>query len=256
MGKKLFNKNLKMTEVFPIIEQSTSSTGLSPVRTGKRKALKRVYLAGPDLFRTNGIEIGIKKKKILTDLGLTPYYPGDSEFDIEDEYIKGLDSQSAGMEPTPEQLKEKTEKVAMCIAQGHEKFMRENACCAIIDCSPYRGPSMDAGTIFELGFMRALGKPCFGFTNVATNFNKRSRAFSGVKDDITDVGEDGNRFEEFNTADNLMIDNGINDSIKPFKLVVPEANIPNVCDHGTEESLALFKKCAEQIVAWNKMYAE
>lgn len=245
-----------MTLVLPSLENTTNCTGLSPVHTEKKQALKRVYLAGPDLFRTNGIEIGIKKKAIQHELGLIPYYPGDSEFDIEDDYIKGLDTQSAGMEPTPEQLKEKTDKVAMCIAQGHEKFMRNNACCAIINCSPYRGPSMDAGTIFELGFMRALGKPCFGFTNVATNFNKRSRAYSGVTDEITDIDEDGNRFEEFNTADNLMIDNGINDSIKPFKLVVPENNIPNVNDHGTEESLALFKKCAEQIIAWNKMYAE
>jgi len=115
-----------------------------------------VYLAGPDLFHRDGVEIGIKKKAILKEYGLIPYYPGDSEFDIEDEYNAEKDKQKEdSKEPKADDLDEKTEKVAMSIAKGHEIFMRNNACCAIINCSPYRGPSMDAGTIYELGFMRA-----------------------------------------------------------------------------------------------------
>jgi len=70
------------------------------------------------------------------------------------------------------------------------------------------------------------------------------------------MDENGNRFEEFNTADNLMIDFGINDSIKPFKLVKPDFDVPDMSNFGSEESLALFRKCVEQIVAWNKLYAE
>jgi len=70
------------------------------------------------------------------------------------------------------------------------------------------------------------------------------------------MDENGNRFETFNTADNLMIDFGINDSIKPFKLVKPDADVPEISDFASKESLALFRKCVEQIVQWNKMYAE
>merc|ERR1711879_232757 len=96
-----------------------------------------------------------------------------------DEYNTSADKKKETVnEPEYKDLDEKTEKLAMSIARGHENFMKDQACCAIINCTPYRGPSMDAGTIFELGFMRALGKPCFGFTNAATNFNKRSRSFS------------------------------------------------------------------------------
>jgi len=86
---------------------------------------------------------------------LIPYYPGDSEFDIETEYEAVVVEKTQEKELTIEQLDDKTEKVAMAIAKGHEIFMRNNACCAIINCTPYRGPSMDAGTIYELGFMRA-----------------------------------------------------------------------------------------------------
>ena len=225
------------------------------MQTEKKKSLNRVYIAGPDLFRTDGKEIGYKKKAIQAEYGLTAYYGFDNP--IEDDYLAELDSQKeAGKEPTPEQMKARTDRVAMIIAKGHENEMKTNACCAIINCSPYRGPSMDVGTVYELGFLRALGKPCFGFTNVAANFNIRSRAHMNITDEKIDIDENGNRFEEFHTMDNLMIDFGINDSVKPFKLVVPEKDISDVNDHGSTESLALFRKCAEQIVEWNKMYAE
>merc|ERR1711976_1020646 len=252
------NRNLKtMAEVLPKVQNLTSTKDSLTDRPEKKAPLRRVYLAGPDLFHKNGVEIGIKKKAILKEYGLIPYYPGDTHFDIETEYEAVQDDKiKEKKELTIEQLDDKTEKVAMAIARGHEIFMRNNACCAIINCTPYRGPSMDAGTIYELGFMRALGKPCFGFTNAATNFNKRSRRFSGVTDETTEMDADGNRFEEFNTADNLMIDHGILGGIKPFKLVKPDFDISDMSDFGSEESLALFRKCVEQIVAWNKMYAE
>ncbi|MFC7552233.1 nucleoside 2-deoxyribosyltransferase [Pseudoroseomonas wenyumeiae] len=45
--------------------------------------------------------------------------------------------------------------------------------------TPFRGPSADAGTVFELGFMRALGRPVFGYANAVANFRDRTLAFLG-----------------------------------------------------------------------------
>ena len=36
---------------------------------------------------------------------------------------------------------------------------------AVANLTPFRGVSADAGTAFEVGFMRALGRPVLGYTN-------------------------------------------------------------------------------------------
>jgi len=54
-----------MTEVLSHQQASLPTNKVSQqVRPEKQKPLKRVYLAGPDLFHKTGVEIGIKKKAI------------------------------------------------------------------------------------------------------------------------------------------------------------------------------------------------
>merc|ERR1711976_104115 len=115
------NRNLKtMAEVLPKVQNLTSTKDSLTDRPEKKAPLRRVYLAGPDLFHKNGVEIGIKKKAILKEYGLVPYYPGDSELDLEDEYNAGADKKKETVnEPEYKDLDEKTEKLAMSIARGH-----------------------------------------------------------------------------------------------------------------------------------------
>jgi nucleoside 2-deoxyribosyltransferase len=48
----------------------------------------------------------------------------------------------------------------------------------IVNLTPFRGPSADVGSAYEMGFMRALGRPIFAYSNDSRLFVERVRAFS------------------------------------------------------------------------------
>src|SRR5690606_39043377 len=80
----------------------------------------------------------------------------------------------------------------------------------IANMTPFRGPGMDAGTAFEMGFMRALGKPVLGYTNDGRLFAERTRAFLGIARGAGghphgDADPDGMLIEDFAMVDNLMM---------------------------------------------------
>ena len=68
---------------------------------------------------------------------------------------------------------------AQRIARRNEAQIR--SCEALIaNLTPFRGPSADAGTVFEVGFASALGLRMFGWSNDARPFAERTRAFLGA----------------------------------------------------------------------------
>jgi nucleoside 2-deoxyribosyltransferase len=151
-----------------------------------RHRLMRVYLAGPDVFLPNPHARAAALKTICSRHGLTGISPLD---DLNDEPPAWTDLH----EP-------------FRIARRNEAHIA--SCAALIaNLTPFRGPSADAGTVFELGFMRALNRPVYGWTNVATAFATRTRSLLGVEGE-TDA--DGLLIEDFTPlADNLMIDAAI-----------------------------------------------
>jgi len=133
-----------------------------------------VYLAGPDVFFADALEIGEEKKRICSEHGFTGVFPLDATLELDD------------LEPA---------------AQGHRCFdaMVElmDACDLIIaNLTPFRGPSMDVGTAIEIGYMHGRGKPVFGYTNVAEDYAQR-------------VEPDGFLVEPFGLVDNLMVEGPI-----------------------------------------------
>jgi nucleoside 2-deoxyribosyltransferase len=40
----------------------------------------------------------------------------------------------------------------------------------IVNLTPFRGPSADVGSAYEMGFMRALGRPIFAYSHDARPF--------------------------------------------------------------------------------------
>ena len=81
----------------------------------------------------------------------------------------------------------------------------------IFHLTPFRGTSADAGTCVELGLMYALGKPLFGYTNLAGDYiarvTPRQAADSPLGPGQSD--ENGCHVEDFGNADNLMIDSAL-----------------------------------------------
>ena len=68
----------------------------------------------------------------------------------------------------------------------------------------------DAGTVFELGFMAALGKPVFAYSNDARDLIDRLHAAPGLSacgDGWRDA--DGMAAEDFGLADNLMLEEAL-----------------------------------------------
>jgi len=71
----------------------------------------------------------------------------------------------------------------------------------IVNLTPFRGASADAGTLVELGWFLGRGRQIFGYSNAALPFAARSRRqIEAVADPLP-----GLAVEEFGLSDNLMV---------------------------------------------------
>jgi nucleoside 2-deoxyribosyltransferase len=155
----------------------------------------RIYLAGPDVFLPKADAITDAKRRICAEHGLLGMHPLDNDVDI-----AGLAPRAAGIR----------------IASANEELM--SSCDAIIaNLTPWHGPSADAGTVYELGFMRALGRPCFAYSNDPRSFTQRveewtlERDHGPVRIDGHGVKRNarGHKIETFQFNDNAMLDGGV-----------------------------------------------
>src|SRR4051812_31249292 len=115
----------------------------------------KVYLAGPDVFLPDASDVGRRKVDICAAHGLTGLFPLDNKVNVE--------SRGASRK----------------IFRGNKKMM-DKANVIIANLTPFRGPSADAGTIYELGYMAGLGKLCLGYSNDPSLYVKRVAKFSRV----------------------------------------------------------------------------
>lgn len=160
-----------------------------------------VYLAGPEVFHANAVQLGMAKKLLCARFHYYGLYP--------------LDDPPAGR-PT-----DGAAIYAGCMA------MIQRADCGIFNLTPFRGPSADAGTVFELGVMAALGKPVFAYTHVGEDLIDRLRAYPGLTfDEATKRWRDplGMSAEDFGNAENLMLDEALaTQNLKIHRHPLPEA---------------------------------
>jgi len=184
----------------------------------------RIYLAGPEVFLPDPISIGDEKKSLCKAYGFEGVFPLDAHFDPGD-----LGKREQGLE----------------ICRNNETLIQ--SCDLLIsNMTPFRGPYMDAGTAFELGFARALEKPLFGYTNDAEKFTDRTLGFLN-RVNKRDDGRIEDRYhmeiEDFDLTDNLMIDGAIYASTKTWVVIPRESKKDYYSDlSGFEECLKLARK--------------
>jgi nucleoside 2-deoxyribosyltransferase len=145
----------------------------------------KIYLAGPDVFLPDALEIGRRKVEICARHSLTGLYPLDNAVELA------------------------ATDASLAIFRGNEAMMR-SADAIIANLTPFRGPSADAGTVYELGYMAGLGKYCLGYCNDPALYVDRVQRITSVtaKDSrLTD--SDGLTVEDFGLNDNLMIVHGL-----------------------------------------------
>ena len=143
-----------------------------------------IYLAGPEVFLADPLGIAAAKKRMCAEFGFVGVFPMDSE----------VETSSAA--PTPQK--------ARLISLANEGLMQ--GCDVLVaNCTPFRGVSMDSGTAFEVGYMRALGRPVFGYTNVAGDYADRARTFVALPQAPWESSAEDAAIEDFGLAENLMI---------------------------------------------------
>ena len=144
---------------------------------------KSIYLAGPEVFLPEPIEVGRRKCAVAERHGFAGLYPLDAQLEL------------AGLTKLQQAQK---------ISAGNEGLMRQ-ADILVANLTPFRGVSMDSGTAFEVGFMRALQRPVFGYTNVLPDYAARARAFQARGIPAGDGDRHDLEIEDFDGAENLMM---------------------------------------------------
>ena len=141
----------------------------------------KIYLAGPDVFLPDAVAIGKAKAEICTRYGLSGLYPLDNGLDLSDG------------------------EASLNIFRSNEAMM-DAADAVIANLAPFRGPSADAGTVYELGYMAGRGKLCLGYCNDPAVYADRVRRLGDVvARDGRLVDAHGLTVEDFGLTDNLMM---------------------------------------------------
>jgi len=141
----------------------------------------KIYLAGPDVFLPDAIEIGRRKVAVCARHGVTGLYPLDNAIAVE------------------------AADASIRIFKANEAMMEE-VDAIIANLTPFRGASADAGTAYELGAMAARRKLCLGYSNDPSVYADRVRRFTTVTSDCGQlIDADGVMIEDFGLNDNLML---------------------------------------------------
>lgn len=177
----------------------------------------RVYLAGPEVFLPSHLHRQIlqSKRSILKERGLEGIDPLDQELTLADQL-------------TPQER-------GLLIFEANRELM--DSCGSIIaNLSPFRGPSADPGTVYEVGYMAGLSRPLVGFTVSPLDYDERV--------DLVEAQTAGLKVEQFGLVDNLMIEG----SIRRVGGAVLRGDNANIGAGALERDFydeALFEKCIQ-----------
>lgn len=144
----------------------------------------RIYLAGPDVFLPNPQEHAEGLKAVCREFGLEGVFPLDAELKLD-----GLSSKHGQ---------------AHLIFNANVGLIR--SCQAVLaNMSPFRGPSTDVGTAWEMGFAHALKLPIVGYTTDPRSYPERVDQYREY-DEVGVPFGDPAFVENFELHDNLMLD--------------------------------------------------
>jgi nucleoside 2-deoxyribosyltransferase len=178
----------------------------------------KIYLAGPDVFLPEAVEIGRQKAAICDRFGLVGLYPLDNAIDL----------------TAPDASRQ--------IFAGNEAMM-DRADAIIANLTPFRGPGADPGTVYELGYMAGRGKLCLAYSNDGAVYADRvGRFVDVVREDGRLVDAQWLTVEDFGLADNLMMIHAL--ELHGCPLVTPAAMPIDVW-----HDLAAFETCVRLAAA-------
>jgi nucleoside 2-deoxyribosyltransferase len=147
--------------------------------------MKKIYLAGPDVFERDALGVAKAHKKIVSDYGFEPLYPLDNDVSLDDP------------------------QASLKIYQANVDKIRD-ADIVVANLNPFRGHEPDSGTVWEIGFAAALGKIVIGYTSDTRTMLERVKSSEPytVESGMT-FDKDGLLIEDFSHPLNLMLMHGI-----------------------------------------------
>lgn len=144
--------------------------------------LINAYMAGPDVFLQNAREKADEMRVLCRRHGIEPLIPADNDEPSQD---------------LPE------ERRSLRIFRNNVALI-DRAPVVFANLEPFRGPSADVGTVWEIGYAYARGKRIFAYSPAISHYLSRvSPRRTLAKEDWVD--QQGMLIENFGLFDNLMI---------------------------------------------------
>ncbi|WP_428026599.1 nucleoside 2-deoxyribosyltransferase [Arcobacter sp.] len=152
--------------------------------------MKKVYIAGYDVFKQNSIEIGKHYVNLCEKYGFKGLYPLDNVVDFN----------------------QNKNKIAQDIYKANVELIH-NSDIVIANLNQFRGKEADSGTIWECGYAKALGKDVYGYMSNNKSYldtfnNDEKKLLNGLYVDI-----DNMVIEDFDYPINLMIACSVNNIV-------------------------------------------
>ena len=141
--------------------------------------MKKIYIAGPDVFEQNAVELGNKYVKLCEKHGFIGLYPLDNEIDTN--------------------LSKKA--TAKAIFDANVELIRQ-ADIVIANLNPFRGKEADSGTVWECGYAHGLGKKVYGYMQNTSPYISK---FKESEKQSNALDKEGKYIEDFELPVNLMI---------------------------------------------------
>ncbi len=142
--------------------------------------MKTIYLAGPDVFEPDPFEAGKHLKSLCKKYGFEGLFPLDNL----------IEERS-----TPQHTAEAIRKANLNLIKQADLIMA--------NLNPFRGFEPDSGTVYEIGFAEAIGKPVFAYAADRRHMIERLREHQALGADAL-ACRDGKNIERFALSHNLM----------------------------------------------------
>jgi nucleoside 2-deoxyribosyltransferase len=179
----------------------------------------RVYLAGPEVFLPDAIEAGKRKSETVRNLSKSDDWMWPS---ISFEALYPLDVETEGFAHDRE--------TGLRIFSANVDLIDE-ADAVVANMVRFRGPSMDVGTAFEIGYAVGKGKPVFGYYDTLPfygaveqpgSYASRVRRFFDLGETAT-ADPDGLSIERFGMSENLMLSGALEATGYPLEASMEDA---------------------------------
>lgn len=140
--------------------------------------MKKVYLAGPDVFLENAQEEGDRLKKLCKQYGFDGYFPLDN-------VVTGLNAR----------------ELSKNIKEANIALIK-NCDIVIANLSPFRGPEPDSGTVWEVGYAQGINKQVVAYSTDSRSLKEKTQSILNLGN--ADRDENNMEIEDFGLTHNLM----------------------------------------------------